>query len=130
MCDNKLDSYIQVGRYVPATDDREEIIERAYYCQGLIYKDERAFLLKNDVVCYIPELSDATYTRQDFLNLCNGQEEFAKQCFYGVNWQHPETWFDEQFRENEWGWCEHCHQIFDMSGVLCACPVCGTESHQ
>lgn len=119
--------YLQVGEYVPATDNQDAIIKRSYYRQGLIYKNEDAFLNHNDVVCYIPELSDATYTRQDFLNLCNGQEEFAKECFYACNWQHPETWFDEQFRENEWGWCEHCQLIFNMEGISCACPKCGAD---
>ena len=121
--------YLRVGRYVPAMGNQDEIIEREYYRQGSIYKNEEAFLNHEDAVCYIPELSDATYTRRDFLDLCNGQEEFAKECFYACDWQHPETWFDEQFQESEWGWCEDCHQIYDMEGTPCPCPKCGFKSN-
>ena len=73
----------------------------------------------------MPELSDAAYTRQAFLDLCNGQVEFADECFYAVDWQHPETWVEEQYREDEWGWCDRCERIYDMSGISRPCPICG-----
>ena len=71
------------------------------------------------------ELSNGGYTRQDFLAMCNGQEEFAAECFGAVDWQAPETWIDEQYRYNEWGWCEHCQQIYAMDGESRPCPKCG-----
>ncbi len=118
--------YLKIGEYTPLTEEADEVIHRAYYRQGMIFKDEEAFLLHPDQICYVPELSDATYTHQDFLNLCNGQEKFAKECFYAVDWQHPETWVDEQFLGDEWGWCEHCNLIFSMDGEQKPCPHCGT----
>ena len=76
--------YLKIGEYTPLTEEADEVIHRAYYRQGMIFKDEEAFLLHPDQICYVPELSDATYTHQDFLNLCNGQEKFAKECFYDI----------------------------------------------
>ena len=117
--------YLKVGTYVPETEDKETVIQREYYRQGWIFKDEAAFLFHADQVCYVPELSDEGYTRQDFMALCNGQEDFAAECFRAVDWQCPETWVDEQYREDEWGYCPVCEMIYDMAGEVCACPVCG-----
>lgn len=120
--------YVKVGEYIPATAEHEAVISREFYRQGFIVKDEDAFLHHPDKVCYVPENSGAAYTRNDFLSLCNGQEEFAQQLFDSVNWQHPETLFDDCFRENEWGWCDNCQKIYNMEGVACCCPECGNAS--
>jgi hypothetical protein len=117
--------YLKVGTYVPETEEKEAVIQREYYRQGWIFKDEEAFLSHADQVCYVPELSDGAYTRQDFMALCNGQEDFATECFRAVDWQCPGTWVDEQYREDEWGYCPVCGKIYDMAGEVCACPVCG-----
>lgn len=117
--------YLKIGSYTPETEDTEADIDRGYYRQGWVVKDEEAFLLHPDRVCYVPELSDTAYTREDFMGLCNEQVEFAAECFYAVDWQHPETWIDEQHRHDEWGRCERCGQIYDMSGEPCPCPICG-----
>ena len=117
--------YLKIGTYVPETEEKEAVIQREYYRQGWIFKDEAAFLFHADQVCYVPELSDGGYTRQGFMALCNGQEDFAAECFRAVDWQCPETWVDEQYREDEWGYCPVCEMIYDMAGEVCACPVCG-----
>ena len=117
--------YLKIGTYVPETEEKDAVIQRDYYRQGWIFKDEEAFLFHADQVCYVPELSDEGYTRQDFMALCNGQEDFAAECFRAVDWQCPETWVDEQYREDEWGYCPVCEMIYDMAGEACACPVCG-----
>ena len=119
------ETYLKVGSYTPGAPEAEAAIWREFYRQGFIFKDEEAFLHYPDRVCYVPELSDSAYTRQDFLDMCNGQEEFAAECFYAVDWQHPDTWVDEQYREGEWNYCPHCEKIYDMAGVPCACPLCG-----
>ncbi len=124
------ESYCKIGSYTPGTDEQEAAIDREYFRQGFIFKDEEAFLFHPEQVCYVPELSDEGYTRQDFLELCNGQEEFARECFYAVDWQSPETWIDEQYRDNEWQYCPHCKKIYDMAGVPCACPLCGTNPEE
>lgn len=118
---------LKVGSYTPETEKQEAVIDREYYRQGWIFKDEDAFLHHPDQVCYVPELSDAAFTRQDFLDMCNGQEQFATECFYAVDWQHPETWVDEQYQHDEWGWCSQCEKIYDMAGDSCPCPICGCE---
>ena len=41
------------------------------------------------------------YTHRDFLNLCNNQEEVASVVFDTVDWQYPETYFDEMFTTYE-----------------------------
>lgn len=117
--------YLKVGTYVPETEENEAVIQREYYRQGWIFKDEAAFLFHTDQVCYVPELSDEGYTRQGFMDLCNGQGVFAEECFRAVDWQCPEMWVDEQYREDEWGYCPVCEMIYDMAGEVCACPVCG-----
>lgn len=124
------EKYLKVGGYTPETADTEAVIEREYHRQGWIFKDEEAFLYCPDQVCYVPELSDSTYTRNDFLDMCNGQEEFARECFYAVDWQSPETWIDEQYRDNEWRYCPHCRKIYDMAGEEKPCPVCGKNPEE
>lgn len=117
--------YLKIGTYVPETEEKEAVIQRDYYRQGWIFKDGEAFLSHADQVCYVPELSDEGYTRQGFMDLCNGQGVFAEECFRAVDWQCPEMWVDEQYREDEWGYCPVCEMIYDMAGEVCACPVCG-----
>ena len=119
-------SYLKIGSYTPETEEQDEKICRKYYRQGFIFKDEDAFLHHPEQVCYVPELSDTAYTRRGFLAMCNDQEEFANECFYAVDWQHPETWVEEQYRHDEWEWCPCCEKIYDISGVPgCPCPICG-----
>lgn len=50
--------YLKVGTYVPGTEEKGPVIQRDYYRQGWIFKDEEAFLSHADQVCYVPELSD------------------------------------------------------------------------
>ena len=102
-----------------------DYFERDYYCQGFIFKDEEAFLHSLKRICYVPELSDARYNREAFMKICNEQENFTRECFYAVDWQHPETWVEEQYLNNEWGWCNHCRMIYDMFGDIRPCPKCG-----
>lgn len=110
---------IQIGSY------KDGMINREWYRQGFIVKNEDAFLHRKDAVCYIPEFTDSKYTRQDFLDICNQQEDIATMCFYSVDWQHPETWLDEQYTCDELGWCEHCKLIYKKEGRDILCPVCG-----
>lgn len=77
---------LKVGNYNPKTG----AIERDIYRQGFIFKDEDAFLNRPDDVCYIAELSDETYTKNDILSICKGNEEIASEVFYNVDWQSPE----------------------------------------
>ena len=48
-----------------------------------------------DAPCYVPELDDTVYTKKDFLQLCNNQEEIAEELFEQLDWQSPSTLFNE-----------------------------------
>ena len=39
------ESYLKIGSYTPETEDQEAVIDRGYYRQGWIFKDEEAFRL-------------------------------------------------------------------------------------
>lgn len=65
-----------------------------------MFKDTAAFE-KKEGVCYIPESGDDEYTYQDFLEIGMGNEKLAAVLFSLVDWQSPETVFDELLREGE-----------------------------
>lgn len=97
------------------------------YCNdGVVYKDDKAFET-GEGVCYIPEFGFENnnpfefsakaliakeiegntyvaiqgYTRQDFIELCDGNEGLAKELYEHVDWQHPETLWDEWLEDEE-----------------------------
>jgi hypothetical protein len=119
-------SYRLVVSYTPETDEHEAIIDREYFGRGYIFKDEEAFEKSLDKPCYVPELSDAVYTRHDFIAMCNGQARFAEIVFEYVDWQCPESYVDEQFVNMEWDECPSCGHWFDRyePGEL-PCKKCG-----
>lgn len=118
-----------IGSYTPPNEDgKGEIIDRDYYRQGWIFKDEDAFQNRPDDVCYIPEFSDEKYTRNDILKLLAGGEELAEIMFEELDWQHPETLLEDWKINGEIAWCPHCKkyiQVYDEE--IEKCPVCGTE---
>ena len=122
--------YLKVGSYTPPDEEGNgEVIDREYFQQGYIFKDAYAYMHEPDKVCYIPELSEEKYTREDFLRICNGQKDFADQLFDGVDWQHPESLKEDWFVNNEWLTCPNCGNLVDY-GDGCndkKCPNCGTE---
>lgn len=46
-------------------------LQREFFSQGWVFKDWEAFKNRSDAPCYVPELDDAVYTRNDFMALCN-----------------------------------------------------------
>lgn len=118
--------YLVVGKYTPedVEGDMPEVIEREYYGQGMIFKDEEAYKNYPDRVCYVPELSDITYTRQDFLNLCDGNVEMADELFDNCDWQHPESLLEDWIVNGEWERCERCGVLFDCQRYD-SCTNCG-----
>lgn len=117
-----------IGSYSPENGSKPEIIDRDYYRQGWIFKDEDAFQNRPDDVCYIPELSDEKYTRNDILKILAGDEELAETMFEELDWQHPESLLEDWKANGEVAWCPHCIgyvQVYDEE--IEKCPVCGAE---
>lgn len=79
-----------VGEFNPNT----KYFKREYFRQGYIFKSYPAYKKENEI-CYIPEFSDYLYTRQDFLDIANGNQKLADYLFESVDWQSPETLLDE-----------------------------------
>ena len=123
----RIKKYYKIGEYTPAKGDTEAIIKRGGTEQGMVYKDERAFYKYKKKVCYIAELDDDTYTRQDFLNLCNGNESMAEYIFYAVDWQSPETLIEEMIQHGEWEECEKCEYYYCPHEHKEKCPKCGAD---
>lgn len=119
--------YERIGKCVVNEDGEIVELEKEYYRQGWIFKDESAFHHEPKKPCYVPEEeAEGFYTREDFQALCNGQEDIAEMIFDEVDWQHPETCFDEQFRYGELDFCQSCDKIFMSYGVD-NCPYCGAK---
>ena len=119
--------YLLVGSYIPPDENEKgEEIKREVYGQGMIFKSDEAFYdwQHPDRVCYIPELSDSTYTRNSFLAICNDQTELAEELYEAVDWQHPETLLEEWFQGGELDTCEACGKMFNCYGET-KCPYCG-----
>ena len=49
--------------------------------------------------------------------------------FDEVDWQHPETYFDEQFQYGELDLCGFCGKIYMGYGVD-HCPYCGGQEEE
>lgn len=82
--------------------------------QGYGYKDEKFDWKNGDPtnIIYIPEnayqdgyVEDA-YSKQDFIDLCDGKEKRAYFVFIGVDWQYPETFYDECDFDNDQYWSD------------------------
>lgn len=102
-------------------------LKRQYFRQGWVFKDYHAFHNEPSRPCYVPELDEVIYTKEDFLNMCNGQEEIAERVFEAVDWQHPETYLDEQWMGDKPELAEcSCGKWFWCYGVK-KCPYCGAE---
>lgn len=98
--------------------------KRSYYRQGWIFKNPYAFKNEPKKPCYVSELSNTIYTGEDFLNMCNNQADIAEIVFEAVDWQHPETYLDEQYVTGEMTICDVCGKIF-LSYKVEKCPYCG-----
>lgn len=114
-----------VGECKLNADGEIEYLQREWFRQGMIFKDEEAFK-SGKGVCYVPELTDTLYDREAFLAMANGQEEIAEMIFDAVDWQHPETYLDEQYVNGELDVCKNCGKIFESYDAK-KCPHCGAE---
>lgn len=108
-----------------------EIVElrREFYGQGMIFKSWDAYQNRPTDPCYVPEMSEAVYTAEDFFHLCNNQKEFADELFAACDWQHPESLLDEWKQSGEWEECPHCGYLIDCGNIFRGnkCLHCGRE---
>ena len=103
-------------------------IDRQWYGQGMVFKSWEAYHERPDDPCYVPEGTDSVYSAADFLQMCNGQKEFADELFEGVDWQHPETLLEDWEVNVEWERCERCGTLIDMGNeAVERCPKCGKD---
>ena len=86
-----------VGYYNAATGE----YIKDFAGQGFFYMDYDAFANKTDEVCYIPELFDTRYTYADFMRIAKGNEKLAWYLFTTVDWQCPETLFNDMLIDEE-----------------------------
>lgn len=100
----KIDTLLKQG--IKRRDFENQI---GFFCtdQGYVYKSNKDFdELADDEVCYIPEYYDETdenglledvaaYTKFDFMELCDNIKWRAVFTYEGVDWQYPETYYDE-----------------------------------
>jgi hypothetical protein len=69
--------------------------------QGFYYKDYDAYINETPEVCYIPELFDTEYTYTDFIRIAKHNEQLALYLFTTVDWQRPETLFNDLLIDEE-----------------------------
>lgn len=115
---------LKIGKYIPASPLRDAVIERQWFRQGHIFKDEDAYRNHEDQVCYVPELTDATYTRKDILAIAYGNPVLADALFEELDWQHPESEAEMLEHDGEWVLCPHCRQHYGAWQDEGKCPAC------
>lgn len=103
-------------------------LKREFFGQGWVFKDWDAFQNRPAAPCYVPELDDTVYTRNDFMNLCNNQEEIAEELFYEVDWQNPCMFMNEWEIYGEIDTCEKCGKLQLYFCCYIAGGNCYTES--
>jgi hypothetical protein len=86
---------MKIGNITYNDDGTIKDIEKEFWGQGYIFKDYDAYANEPNKVCYVPELSDTVYTRNNFVEICKGNEAEAYFLFDMVDWQHPETEYEE-----------------------------------
>ncbi len=124
---NSERSNVIIGSYTPPDENGNgEIIKRVFFRQGKIFKDYGAFYNNPEEVCYIPELSDTTYTGNNIRGMCNNQEDMAEELFEQLDWQHPESLKEDWLVTGEWDYCDKCGKLFDCYGKT-KCPHCGSD---
>ena len=93
---------------------------------GYYYKNEEVFRHGDpDEYCYISE-HGAEYSRNDILAITGGNEEYAEEIFYSVDWQSIDTYVDEDLNEGEVYRCSNteCSQLHRINDTY-KCPKCG-----
>jgi hypothetical protein len=84
-------------------DDKGKVIDYipSYTTEGRCYKDDDAFV-SGEGVCYIPEYAfddelniKDTYTRDDIVSVCDGDDAMADMVYFSLSWEYPETRYED-----------------------------------
>lgn len=121
----------EVGKVEPVNVEDIRINRQALE-QGYGYKNKKRFYDTEhpDQVCYIAELSDTLYSRNDFLKLADNNEKIAERIFSYCDWQSPESALEELFTSQEIVECPNCkHLILLGDEEDAVCEHCGTAIH-
>ena len=78
--------------------------------QGFVFKSEENFREHPGLPCYVPELSDDIYTKNDFLRIARGNHKIAFDLFDMVDWQSPETLLCDMLGDSIIE-CENCGNL-------------------
>jgi len=119
-----MKEYLKVGEYIPDEHGAFDVIKREFYGKGYIFKDEETFYNHYAEPCYVPELFDMEYTREDIVCLCHGNEFLAEICFDMLNGQIPEVWIRERFANGEWARCPTCDYWYSRHTPPEPCGEC------
>lgn len=117
-----------VGGIAQREDGSVIQVFREAHGEGVVFKSWRRFYLGDaDEICYVAELDDAAYSRQDFLDMCNSDASLAERVFESVSWEHPESWIEQAVASGEWTVCDSCGKMYDTDDNSGVCPECGKE---
>lgn len=99
--------------------------------QGAYFKSPLSFRAYPDAPCYCGENMDEYWTYNDFMQLAEGNEEIAEDLFCSLEWQHPETLFEEYLRDGEYERCAACGKLIHAKcEEVEKCPHCGIVNAQ
>ena len=90
----------------------------------IIYIPENGFEYLANGELDVYELS--IHTAQDLIDMFNGNVGAAEVLFDTLDWQYPETLFDEEYDCGEIKYCPQCDQFF-YDYFNKNCKVCGTR---
>ena len=82
----------EIGRLIKK--GKYYIIEKGQTDNGLCYKNSMNYKTGKGV-CYVPELDDTLYTKENILDICENNQRLADFVFDSIDWQSPETFLDE-----------------------------------
>ena len=74
-------SYLMIGSYIPETEDQEAVIDREYYRQGWIFKDEKPSSTTRSGYAMCRSFPMQPIPGRDFLAMCNGAGRICRRVF-------------------------------------------------
>lgn len=120
---------LKVGKLIKDEKGNVIRIEKEFYGQGYVFKDEDAYRNRENDTCYVAEGSDNRYSANDILKICEGRQDLADELFDELDWQHPESQLEDWIVNGEIVKCEKCGHLIDYGDGTGEknCPKCGWE---